>query len=149
MSDPADAQYGEYQTARGETRLKRLPPGVLDRRIRNVCVDWLSGNLEVEAPLTTTKIKHAVEAKYDRRVSDNGIDAALRRWGRIGAAELGEGPLSFISFTPAASSKGFAALNDEYKAFRNTPTIEDEDVEYKPNDDNADDWTDAEAYLPE
>lgn len=138
--DIDDALYGEYKTSRGKTRLKRLPPGTLDRRIRNICVDWLGGALEEESPLTTTKIRHAVEAKYGRRVSDNGIDAALRRWGKIGAAELGEGPLSFISFTPAASSKGFALLAAEYKNFK------EPEPKYDANE--GDDWTDAKAYVP-
>ena len=73
--------YGEYVTDSGKTRLRRLPPGVLEKRIRDVCVAWLKGEIEVDGLFTVSKIKRATEAMYNRPVSDYGVDQALRRWG--------------------------------------------------------------------
>lgn len=151
-----EADYGQYTTPKGNLRWRRLPPGVLDRRIRDVCVDWLRGEIKADAPFTVAKIRNAVQDKHERPVSDYGVDQALKRWGRIGAAELSEHPFAFVSFTAAASTKGFKQLQAEYDEWAKSNadsvigSMVDGEPVYEPNTAHPDEyeWSDAEAYEP-
>jgi hypothetical protein len=151
-----NASHGEFVPASGgKARLTRLPKGELERRIRDVCNDWWNGD-DTSGVLTTVAIRRAVEVKFSRPVSDNGVDACLRRWGRIGAAEIGEAPISFEGWTEAASTEGFKALYAVDAAHRaavtaaalevDTAAPEPAEAQYEPvADHESAEWGDAEA----
>ena len=129
-----------YITPSGQRRLRRLPAGELDKRIRMVCIDWINGDLVVDGPLTVARIQAEVEARFDRQVSPNGVIETLKRWSRIGAAVIDEGPIAFVEFTEAAAVKGFRVLTEEYREYQKTLSGT------TPPPPAEMDWTEAEVH---
>ena len=130
-------------------RMAKLPAGTLERRVRDVCVDWLGGSFEADDPLTVQKIRKEVERRHDRPVSYNGVLHALKLWGKIGAAEIGERPVHFVDFTNAARTDGFKALKARYKEQSRADNDAPVEPEYREVPAAEVHWSDLEAYVPD
>ena len=138
--------YGPYTTPAGKTRLRRLPPGELARRVRSVCRAWVLGeHPDVEAPLTVWKLTKLTEAAFDRPVSSAGVQRILLQMAEMGAVVLDEKPLAFVSFTPAVTDPGFVVLEARWRERKAQLRYLEANPQYEPGDVDAE-WTDAEVY---
>ncbi|MFD5451633.1 MULTISPECIES: hypothetical protein [Streptomyces] len=80
-----------------------------------IAVDmWVIGGFPEIEVLNTSAIASLVNEKMPP--STGAITNILRRWERVGFANIGEKPLRFLSYTKVGVEQGFDALEASYKA---------------------------------
>lgn len=88
-----------------------------------IAVDtWVLGAHPHIKMLNTMAIARLVNPKMPP--STGAITNILRRWERVGFANIGEGPLRFLSYTKAGVERGFDALEESYKATAAVKSLE-------------------------
>lgn len=98
--------------------------GELEELVRDVC-NGIDTGLIVEKdgqPWTPTRLSDAVACRAhhiytsSRPPSAGAVADTLKRWRKVGFAEVSDSPLAFVRFTPEAKTLGLTALKQRYRA---------------------------------